>query len=499
MFPFEDFDFVDFTANTDLGQSGARHIDRAVAIPSGSYDVYLAVRERPGHGKNLPAPRATVYRQPIDVPDLSAGFSLSSVIVTDHLGTLSVPYAPEQQSAHPFALGWTEAMPASDNRFSDTEELGIVFQVLNATPDPRRKPDVTVEYTFYRRSSTGEARLTSARQDYNRTTLPPEFDSIAGHQLLAAQAVPLKAFPPGDYRLELNVTDRRASKKVRADVAFTVVASPGSLWVSRTVQALLTPAFRSDEGLRPEMVGDALDALESYQAKSAPIEGLAAVVAVARDGQFASLLTRLPALNGHEPTAAFLRGLALLGLNGGFEPAALQFRSAVARAQDFQPAALYLGIAEAAQGRDREAIDAWTPGLRVQGNGNPALIRLMAEAHLRLNETSEAVALLQKGSAEWPDDALIAKRLAASHILARDYPAAFTELEHYLARHGDDVDALFLALHLLHQTRIGGPDLGGAVRASEKMAAYAHAYAMANGPHQVVVAQWLSELETGAP
>lgn len=125
--PFEDFDFLDLPAG---GADPLHRIARAVAVPTGEYDVYLALRERPVPGKHRVAPRTLVCRQPLSVPELSKGLAMSSVILADRLDTLTVPYKPEQQTAHPYALGWTEISPAADNQFGDLEQMGVVFQVL---------------------------------------------------------------------------------------------------------------------------------------------------------------------------------------------------------------------------------------------------------------------------------------------------------------------------------------------------------------------------------
>ena len=57
----------------------------------------------------------------------------------------------------------------------------------------------------------------------NAQSLPPEFDVAAGHQLPGTLTVPLASFPPGDYRLEIKVTDKTSGKSVVQNVSFTVL------------------------------------------------------------------------------------------------------------------------------------------------------------------------------------------------------------------------------------------------------------------------------------
>lgn len=481
--PFEDFDFLDQTAGADR----MRHIARAVAVPTGEYDLYLAVRERPGAAKAAVSPRAAVYRQPLTVPNLSNGLGLSSVILADRLDSLAVPVKPEQQAAHPYALGWTEIYPAVDREFSDQEQMGIVFQVLNPLPDPRRKPDITVEYLFHRKTTSGESLLTSARQDFNRTTLPPEFDLIAGHQLFTAQPVPLRAFPPGDYRLELRVTDRRAARTVAADISFTVIASDQSLWVGKTVASLIAPSFGRDDVLRQDVLGPALDRL-LVEGSGSRESALRAAIGSARMGQYASLLSAISVFDQTDPVAAFLRGLALIGLSGNFDAAAGQFRRALDATPAVEPAALYLGACMAANGRDAQAIEIWQSAASAS-RWSPALDLLSAEAFLRSSNTGRALEVLNDASSRWPDDDRLKKRLAAARLATHDDVAALDMLESYLARHGDDLDALFLAIHALHRSataRSTGTD--GA--ADPRLSMYASVYVTAQGPYQAVVQQW---------
>ena len=61
--------------------------------------------------------------------------------------------------------------------------------------------------------------------ELNAQTLPPQFDFAAGHQLQAGVAVPLASFPDGDYKLEIVVTDKIASKSIKRNVDFSVSGS----------------------------------------------------------------------------------------------------------------------------------------------------------------------------------------------------------------------------------------------------------------------------------
>ena len=486
VYPFEDFDSLEFA---EAGAGTSRRLDRAVAVPAGEYDLYIAVRETAGPKSE--APRTFIYRQPLTVPDLSAGLAMSSVILADHLGALQVPYTPERQAAHPYALGWTDISPAIDDRFSDQEEMGVVFQVLNPAIDDAKKPNVTVDFNFHHQADSEETLATTARLDFNRTTLPPDFDLAAGHQLFTARLISLKTFAPGDYRLELKVTDRKAAKTVSTSVGFTVVASANSMWVGKTVSSLLAPAFRRDDVLATDAVSLALDRLRDV-GEPAASAAVKSAIDSARAGQYAMLLNQVATIDDNELAATFLRGLGLMALNGNLEAAAGQFRDALRVSSEFLPSAMYLGACYAAGGRDREAIAAWQVALADEAS-TPILHILVADAYLRLGDTEQALDILSEASERWPADDRITKRLATAHLLAHNAQEAMNVLEPYLERHGDDLDALFLAIQSLHESAQAGQSTGRDNPNAAKLVGYCRAYLAAKGPYQTVVEQWLNE------
>ena len=81
--------------------------------------------------------------------------------------------------------------------------------------------------TSTRRRPEGEKYFNkTAPQQLNASTLPPQFDVAAGHQLPGSLVVPLASFPEGDYRLEIKVTDKISGKTLTQNVNFTVEADP---------------------------------------------------------------------------------------------------------------------------------------------------------------------------------------------------------------------------------------------------------------------------------
>ena len=231
-FPYEDVSFVPVTA----GENPMR-IARSFTVPAGDYDVYVVVKEpaQEKAPKNAPPPKVSVFKQAVSIPDFWNGdLATSSVLVAQRIDPLPAPLTPAQQGDRPYALGAMEIVPAFDTKMSKKSELSTFMLIYNPALDSAKKPDVMVEYNFCQASPGNQPKAgepckagekffnKTTPQGLNASTLPPQFDLAAGHQLQTGQAVPLASFPEGGYRLEITVTDKIAKKTLVSDVNFTV-------------------------------------------------------------------------------------------------------------------------------------------------------------------------------------------------------------------------------------------------------------------------------------
>jgi hypothetical protein len=221
VYPYED---VWFPTLASPAAGLPLEVSRAFAVKAGDYDVYIGVRERTKDKKAKPV--EAVLKQPLSVPDYWNGeLATSSVIVAGSVKQLAAPLSEKEQAEQPYTIGRMQITPTFDNTFKKTEELSIIFLVYNpALKD--NKPDVAVEYKFHQKTADGEKYFNrTAPTLLNASTLPPNFDLGAGHQLVAGQSVPLASFPPGDYRLEIDVQDKLSQKTITHNVLFTVTGS----------------------------------------------------------------------------------------------------------------------------------------------------------------------------------------------------------------------------------------------------------------------------------
>jgi len=224
-YAYEDITFVPVAA----AQNPLR-ISRSFTVPAGLYEVYLVAKEpTPDKApKNAPAPKVSVVKQTVTVPDFWNGdLATSSVIVAQRIDPLPAPLTPQQQADRPYALGSMEIVPTFETKFTKKAELSTFMLIYNPKVDASNKPDVSVEYNFYQKPAGQPEKFFNKTnpQNLNAQTLPPQFDLAAGHQLQSGQAVPLASFPEGDYRLEIKITDKLANKTLTRELNFTVSPS----------------------------------------------------------------------------------------------------------------------------------------------------------------------------------------------------------------------------------------------------------------------------------
>ena len=222
---FEDAYFAEVTP----GGTKPIQISRAFTAPGGEYDIYVALRESAGgeteDADSAPAATVMMLSEQVEVPDLwTSALQTSTILVADSVEPLDAPLTPEQQMLDPYSLGTTRIVPKFDRIFGKQEELSLIFLVYNPGLEEESKPDVTIEYSFHQQTAAGEEYFNKTNpQQFNSQTLPPGFDPALGHQIVAGQSVPLSLFPPGDYRLEIKVTDNTRSAEVVRNLNFTVL------------------------------------------------------------------------------------------------------------------------------------------------------------------------------------------------------------------------------------------------------------------------------------
>jgi len=223
--PWEDVHFI--AAAQMASKEGPVRLNRVFMAPPGTYDVYVAMKERlPEKAPKTQTPKIGVLKTQVTVPDFWSGeLSTSSVIVTDKVNMLTAQPNADEARERPFVFGAQELIPSPDTVFLKSEQLATFFQVYNASLDSAGKPNLLMEYNFHRKEGGAEKFFNKTNpQTINAASLPPTFDP-AKFPVPGGIEIPLSAFPEGDYRLEIKITDKNNNKTVTRDVNFTVKAS----------------------------------------------------------------------------------------------------------------------------------------------------------------------------------------------------------------------------------------------------------------------------------
>jgi hypothetical protein len=199
-------------------------IQRALELAPGDYSVYIAISEKPADPKDkkaIPA-KAVISTQALTVPDLFTGLATSSIILAKDIAPAGVQLNGQQQLEEPYTVSGYKITPSSASIFPKSGELLWVFYIYNEKEAAAGKPDVGVDYNFFR---AGEEKpfvnLPSASYSAS-SNLPPEFNLAAGHIVFVATSVPLSTFNPGDYKVQIKITDKTNNQSVTRDVPFTV-------------------------------------------------------------------------------------------------------------------------------------------------------------------------------------------------------------------------------------------------------------------------------------
>jgi hypothetical protein len=208
--------------STPAGVAGK--INRVFMAAPGTYDVYIAMKERlPEKAQKTQVPKAGVLKTQVTVPDYwNAELATSSIIVTDNVNVLSAAPSAEEGRERPFVFGSQELVPAADLEFKKSEQLATFFQVYNAGLGTDGKPNIVMEYNFHRKEGGAEKFFNKTNpQTINASNLPPTFDP-SKFPVPGGIEVPLASFPEGEYRLEIKISDKASGKTLTKDVLFTV-------------------------------------------------------------------------------------------------------------------------------------------------------------------------------------------------------------------------------------------------------------------------------------
>jgi hypothetical protein len=231
-----------FPVKVEARAGDAVSLTRGFAVPPGQYRLVVVLREAPGTVQGPMAQRkAGSLVLDLAVPDFWTGeLAVSTVMLADRVEVLKDPIHADELDEDPYVVGSHRIHRAQTAAFSRSKELLAVFLIYNPSVGADRHFDVQVDYHVFRKHSEGtgpgtspsDARGAPPGERYVTRTTPQrfspammgsQFDPAAGTPILAGQGILLSGFDPGDYRLEITVTDLLSRKSLSRNVAFSVV------------------------------------------------------------------------------------------------------------------------------------------------------------------------------------------------------------------------------------------------------------------------------------
>ena len=200
--------------------SGKVELARALELSPGEFDLYIAMTETAPRNVKTP-PKRVVHTQVLTVPDFAKALTTSSIVLGKSLEEAPQPTTARAQMEQPYTFGGQRIAPTFAATFPRSGELLFLFLIYNEGAAAGDKPDLEITYNMFRGAETKPfGKLAPA--SFNAKTLPSEFSLSEGHQVLVAQGVPLAAFAPGAYRLEIGVADKVTNQSITRTVPFSV-------------------------------------------------------------------------------------------------------------------------------------------------------------------------------------------------------------------------------------------------------------------------------------
>jgi GWxTD domain-containing protein len=176
---------------------------KALPLRPGLYKLNLVLRDLHSGNTGTMEKRLTVPRYEQDQ------LAHSSLILADLIERV----ASKTVGGGQFVIGDTKIRPVVGERFSRSDRLGIYLQVYNLGIDEQtHKPEATINYAIWRGKE--------AVFNYTETTAELE---RAGQQITLEKLLPLQSLLPGEYRLDITVTDHKRRQTIRPSVSFRIL------------------------------------------------------------------------------------------------------------------------------------------------------------------------------------------------------------------------------------------------------------------------------------
>ncbi len=185
--------------------TGVSIYNTTVSLLPGRYKLTVAAKDVVGEN-------VSNHEVALDVPEFNEErLSASSLILADQLEKVPT----RSIGAGQFVIGSSKVRPRVNETFKRTETLGIYMQVYNFEPnEDTRKPEGSVTYEIIR-SGSGEKVLEFTEDVATLTG--------GASQLVIEKRLKLDGFQPGEYTVQIKVTDRLRNESLSPTAKFKVI------------------------------------------------------------------------------------------------------------------------------------------------------------------------------------------------------------------------------------------------------------------------------------
>jgi len=162
--------------------------------------------------KDVVAGTVALYELRIDIPRLDPDkLSSSSLVLADVLQKMPT----NSIGAGQFVIGDSKVRPRLDDIFKREEKLGIYLKVYNFGADENsHKPEGQVEYVVVKSGSNDT--IIDFTEDLS------QMPDASSSQVTIEKILPLKDLAPGQYTIQLKVTDKKNNQVLTPSAKFTV-------------------------------------------------------------------------------------------------------------------------------------------------------------------------------------------------------------------------------------------------------------------------------------
>ncbi len=175
---------------------------RIVPLRPGHYKVSLVIKDDSnGHMGST--------QIGFDVPQYTdSTLSNSSLILASKIA----PLPTNEVGAGPFVIGGTKVRPSVDGIFTPNQTLGIYMQVYNLGIDPKsHRPNASIQY-----------KIMKAGKDVLDQTENAATYKDASEQVTIKKMLPVRLLAPGNYTLQIKVTDNIKKQTDTQSASFRV-------------------------------------------------------------------------------------------------------------------------------------------------------------------------------------------------------------------------------------------------------------------------------------